>query len=171
MAVSAEAVKTVREITGAGFVECKAALEAAKGNIDAAVDDLRKKGVAKGKALADRRGTAGLTQGLVDTYIHPGGRVGVMIEVNCATDFVARTQEFKDLVRNLAMQIAAMDPEFVGHDDTPTEFKGNLKEAALLEQTYIRDQSKTVKDLVAESIGKTGESIRVRRFTRYALAK
>lgn len=169
MPVTAESVKTLREITGAGFVECKAALEETKGDIDKAAAELRKKGIAKGKALSDKRGTAGLSQGLVEVYSHPGGRVGVILEINCATDFVARTQDFKDLARNLAMQIAAMDPEFVGHDDVPKDFGGNLKEAALLEQTYVRDSSKVVKDLIAEVIGKLGENIRVRRFTRYVL--
>ncbi len=171
MAVTAEAVKTVREITGAGIMECKTALEETKGNVDSAVEALRKKGVAKGRALSDRRGTAGLTQGLVETYVHPGGRVASMVEVNCATDFVARTDEFKALARNLAMQVAAMSPEFVGVDDVPQGFAGSLKESALWEQAYIRDQSKAVKDVVAEAIGKLGENIRVRRFARYELAK
>ena len=170
MPVSAEAVKTLRQITGAGFIECKTALEEAKGDIDAAAQDLRKKGVAKGRALSDKRGTAGLNQGLVETYIHPGGRVGVMIELNCATDFVARTQDFKELARNIAMQIAAMDPEFVGTDDVPEGFAGNLKESALIEQTYVKDQSKAIKDVLAEAVGKLGENIRVRRFVRYVLA-
>jgi len=168
--VTAEAVKTVRQITGAGFIECKAALEEAKGDVDAAVQDLREKGIAKGKALSDKRSTGGLDQGLVEIYSHPGGRVGVIVEINCATDFVARTPDFKDLARNLAMQIAAMDPEFVGHGDVPANFAGSLKDAALLEQAYVRDSSKTVKDLIAETIGKLGENIRVRRFVRYVLA-
>jgi elongation factor Ts len=168
--VTAEAVKTLRQMTGAGFIECKTALEEANGDLKAAVEDLRKKGIAKGRALSDKRGTAGLNQGLVETYVHPGGRVGVMIEINCATDFVARTQDFKDLARTICMQIAAMDPEFVGTDDVPEGFSGNLKEAALLEQSYVRDQSKQVKDVLAEAIGKLGENIRVRRFIRYVLA-
>ena len=170
MPVTADAVRTLRQITGAGFIECKVALEDTKGDIDAAAQELRKKGIAKGKALSDKRGTAGLSQGLVEVYSHPGGRVGVMVEINCATDFVARTPDFKELARNIAMQIAAMDPEFVGHDDVPEGFAGNLKEAALLEQSYIRDQSKVVKDVIAEAIGKLGENIRVRRFIRYVLA-
>ena len=170
MPIAAEAVKTLRQITGAGFIECKAALEETKGDINAAAQELRKKGIAKGKALADKRGTAGLNQGLVEVYSHPGGRVGVVVEINCATDFVSRTADFKDLARNIAMQIAAMDPEFVAVEDAPEGFAGSVKDAALLEQAYIRDQSKTVKDLLAESIGKLGENIRVRRFARYVLA-
>jgi len=168
--VSAESVKTLRQITGAGFIECKTALEEANGDIESATQNLRKKGIAKGRAISDRRGTDGLNQGLVETYVHPGGRVGVMIELNCATDFVARTQDFKDLARNLSMQIAAMNPEFVGTDDTPEGFSGDPVEVALLEQAYIRDSSKAVKDVISEAVGKLGENIRVRRFARYALA-
>lgn len=169
MAVTAEAVKTLRQITGAGFVECKTALEASNGDIDAAVEDLRKKGIAKGRALSDKRGTAGLNQGVVETYTHAGGRVGVMVEINCATDFVARTEEFRNLAHNLALQIAAMDPEFVRLEDMP-EGRGNPKELVLMEQPYVRDQSKAVKDVISEAVGKMGENIRVRRFVRYVLA-
>lgn len=170
MAVTAESVKTLRQITGAGFIECKAALEAANGNIDAAVDDLRKKGVVKGRALADKRGTAGLTQGVVETYTHAGGRVGVMLELNCVTDFVARTEEFRNLAHNLALQVAAMDPEVVRIEDLPESRNGNPKELVLMEQPYIRDQAKAVKDVIAEAVGKVGENIRIRRFIRYVLA-
>ena len=170
MAVIAESVKTVREITGAAFVECKDALGEAGGDIDSAVALLKKKGVAKGQALADRRGTAGLTQGLIESYIHTAGRVGAMVELNCATDFVARTEEFQSLARDLAMQVAAMNPEFVGEDDVPEDFRGSIKESALLQQPFIKDQSRSVQDLLSESIGKLGENVRVRRFIRYQLA-
>lgn len=170
MAVTADAVKTVRDLTGAGFIDCKNAVAEADGDVDEAVALLRKKGIAKGRALADRRGTAGLNQGVIESYIHPGGRVGVLLELNCATDFVARTDEFKELARNLAMQVAAMDPEFVGHDDVPEHFQGSLSESALLAQPYVRDQSQSVQEMLAAAIGKLGENIRVRRFLRYHLA-
>lgn len=170
MAVTADAVKTVRDITGAGFIDCKNALDEVGGDVDKAIDLLRQKGIAKGRALADKRGTAGLNQGLVESYIHPGGRVGVLLEINCATDFVARTDEFQELARNLAMQVAAMDPEFVGNDDVPGDFQGSLSESALLEQPYVRDQSRKVQELLSAAIGKLGENIRVRRFVRYQLA-
>lgn len=169
MAVTAEAVKTVRQMTGAGVIECKNALEEVAGNVDAAIAVLRKKGIAKGMALAERRGTAGLTQGLVECYVHGGGRIAAMVEVNCATDFVARTDVFKTLTHDLAMQVAAMAPQFVGHEDVPPGFDGNLKEAALLEQPFIRDQARQVKELVAEAVGKLGENIRIRRFARFEL--
>ena len=169
MAVSAEAVKTVRQITGAGFIDCKTALEAANGDIDTAAAALVKQGVAKGLALSARRGSSDLNEGLIENYTHPGGRVGAMVELNCATDFVARTDEFKSLAHDIAMQITAMAPQFVGLDDVPEDFQGSLQEVALWEQPYIRDQSKAVRDLVAEAIGKLGENIRIRRFSRFEL--
>ena len=162
-------VKTVRERTGAGILECKSALEEAHGDIEAAVVSLVKKGVAKGAALAEKRGDAGLSQGVVEAYIHQGGRIGSILELNCETDFVARTDEFKDLAHQLAMQVAAMAPLYVGLDDLPDDLVASPEEVSLWHQPFIRDQSKAVKDLVAEAIGKLGENIRIRRFSRFEL--
>ena len=169
MAVTADAVKTMRQMTGAGILECKNALQESAGDIDAAVKALVKKGIAKGMALTSRRGDAGLSEGLVENYTHPGGRVGAMVELNCATDFVARTDEFKALAHDIVMQVAAMNPKFVGVDDVPEGFEGSLQEEALWEQPFIRDQSKAVRELVAEAVSKLGENIRIRRFSRFEL--
>ena len=169
MPVTAEAVKAVRQMTGAGILDCKKALEESNGEIEDAVEALRVKGIAKGIALADRKKDSGPSQGLVEGYIHPGGRIGAIVELNCETDFVARTEEFKTLAHNLAMQVAAMGPQFVGVEDLPQDFQGSLQEASLWHQPYIRDQSQSIQDLVAEAMGKLGEKIRVRRFTRFEL--
>lgn len=169
MAVTATAVKTLREMTGAGFIECKKALEESDGDIDVAAKALVKAGVAKGMALSTKRGDSDLNQGLIESYTHAGGRVGSMVELNCATDFVARTDEFKALAHDIAMQVAAMNPQFVNVDDAPADFPGSREDAALLEQPFIRDQSKAIRDLLAEAIGKLGENIRIRRFSRFEL--
>lgn len=171
MPVTADAVKTVRDRTGAGFVECKKALDAAGGDIEAAVEDLRKKGVAKGIRLAEKKADAAAKQGVIESYVHAGGRIGVLVELNCETDFVARTDVFKQLAHHIAMQVAAMSPQYVGADDLPENLDGNLAEVSLLHQPFIRDPSRTIQDLVAEAIGKLGENIRVRRFDRFELGK
>lgn len=171
MAISAETVKTVRERTGAGIIECKKALEEASGDIDAAIEALKKKGIAKGHAMAEKKAGAKASQGLVESYIHQGGRIGVLVELNCETDFVARTDMFKTLAHELALQVAATNPQFIGVDDLPASPDGNLAETSLMHQPCIRDPSKTVKDLVAEAIGKLGENIRVRRFARFELGR
>jgi elongation factor Ts len=190
-------VKELRERTGAGMMECKKALVDTDGNFDAAVEALRKSGIAK----AEKRSERGATEGLVDSYIHPGNRVGVLIEVNCETDFVARTQEFADLVRNLAMQVAAAGAEFVRREEVPAErvererriFAAQLEgqgkpaniiekivegkvgkfyeEICLLDQLYIKDDKKKVGDLVKEASAKTGENIVIRRFSRFRLGQ
>lgn len=169
MAVTADAVKTLREMTGAGFIECKKALEESKADIDAAAKALIKAGVAKGMALSAKRGDSDLNQGLIESYTHAGGRVGAMVELNCATDFVARTDEFKALAHNIAMQVAAMKPQFVAVEDAPEDFEGSREDVSLLEQPFIRDQSKAVRDLIAEAVGKLGENIKIRRFSRFEL--
>jgi elongation factor Ts len=176
-------------------MECKKALVETSGDFDAAVESLRKSGIAK----AENRSGRAASEGLVESYIHPGGRVGVLIEVNCETDFVARTPQFQTLVRDLAMQVAAAGAEFVRREDVPAErvakereilaaqLAGEKKPAAivekivegrlnkffgeicLLEQTFIKDDKVTVGDLVKEASAKTGENVQVRRFTRFRL--
>jgi elongation factor Ts len=194
--ISAELVKELRERTGAGFMDCKRALTEADGDLDKATAILREKGLAAAAKKAGRDAR----EGLVSSYIHTGGRVGVLIEVNCETDFVARTDEFQKLVRDLAVQVAGLDPKYVDADHIPpadlavkqAEFladeatqkkpenirqqivEGQLKmwysQVCLLDQPF-RDEERTVRDLVTEKIATMGENIRVRRFARYALGE
>ena len=197
MTVTADQVKQLREKTGAGMMECKKALLESAGDFEKAIDALRKSGIARAEKRADRAAS----EGVVDAYIHPGNRVGVLIEVNCETDFVARTAEFLDLVRNLAMQVAAAGAEYVRREEVPAErvarereiiaaqgaaqgkpaamvdkiVEGKLgkfySEICLVEQPYIRDDKQTVEDLVRAASSKTGENVVVRRFTRFRLGQ
>ncbi|WP_457635117.1 translation elongation factor Ts [Persephonella sp.] len=197
MAVDAKLVKTLREMTGAGILECKKALEETNGNLEEAVELLRKRGIAKAAKKAGRE----TKEGIIHAYIHAGGRVGVLLELNCETDFVAKNEVFKELANELALQIAAMRPQYVSRDTVPKEViekegeiareaaiaegkpehiaekiaEGKvekfLKEVCLLEQPYIKDDKKTVEDLIKEYIAKLGENIQVRRFTRYEIGE
>ena len=197
MTVTADQVRQLREQTGAGMMECKKALVETAGDFDKAVDVLRKAGAAK----AEKRGDRAASEGLVEAYIHPGNRVGVLIEVNCETDFVARTPEFGELVRNLAMQAAAAGAEYLRREDVPAEriakereiFAAQLEaqgkpaamidkivpgklekfyaEVCLLEQPYIRDDKNTIGQLVTAAAARTGENIVVRRFVRFKLGQ
>jgi elongation factor Ts len=194
--ISADKVKALRELTGAGFMDCKNALVEADGDIEKATALLREKGL----AAAAKKSSRDAREGLVSSYIHTGGRVGVLIEVNCETDFVARTDEFQRLVRDLAVQVAGLDPRYVDADSIPeadletrkaelledeaTQKKpenirpqiveGQLKkwysQVCLYDQPF-RDEDRTVRDLITERIATIGENIRVRRFTRYALGE
>jgi len=196
-AISSKDVAALRQKTGLGMMDCKAALTASDGDFEKAVEYLRKKGIAKGEA---RQGRA-LGEGLIDSYIHPGGRVGVIIELGCETDFVARSTYFKELIHNLALQVAAACPQYVSRESVPPEkvekemeiyreqlagemkpteiiekiAQGKLtkffKENCLIEQQYIRDQNIAVKDLILEAAGKLKENIQIRRFVRYALGE
>ena len=197
MTISAEQVKDLRDRTGAGMMECKKALAETAGDVEKAIDLLRKAGLQK----AEKRAGRTADQGLVEAYVHPGSRVGVLIEVNCETDFVARTPEFQELVRNLAMQVAALGAEYVSRADVPAErvarereiYAGQLEgqkkppaivekivegklekfygEVCLLEQPYMRDDAVKVGDLVSGVSGKTGEKMAVRRFVRFRLGQ
>jgi len=197
MAVSAADVKALREKTGAGFMDCKAALEEAGGDAEAAVAVLRKKGV----AVASKRAGRATAEGVVASYIHAGGRIGVLVEVDCETDFVARTPDFQEFAKSVAMQVAAERPVWVSPDDVPAEalerereilrdqalregkperivekmVEGRLnkfyEEQCLLKQPYIRDEDRKIEDLLTELIGKVGENIVVRRFARFAVGE
>ncbi|AEE97089.1 translation elongation factor Ts [Mahella australiensis] len=197
MAITASQVKELREITGVGMMDCKSALIEANGDMDRAVEILREKGLA---AAAKKAGRVA-SQGIVDAYIHGGGRIGVLVEVNCETDFVANTAEFRSFVHDIAMQIAAANPRYVSKEDVPADvlekekeilrqqainegkpenildkiIEGRIdkfyKEACLLEQPFIRDTDHAVKDLVMEQITKFGENINIRRFTRYEMGE
>ncbi len=158
-------LKELRERTGAGVMECREALIRADGDIDRAIEILRERGV----QIAEKKAARVASQGLIDAYIHAGGRIGAMVEVNCETDFVARLDEFKTLVREVAMQVAAMGPKYVSAEELPPDSDEAPEEVCLLEQPYIRDPSRKVKDLVTELIAKTGENIKIRRFCRYEL--
>ena len=197
MAVSTQDIVKLRERTGAGIMDCKNALIKAENDIDKACDILRELGVAKAAKKANRIAA----EGVVHSYIHMGGKIGVLIEVNCETDFVARSDAFMDLVRDLAMQVAASAPEFVAREEVPAQrvekekeilknealnegkpekiidriVEGGINklygEICLLEQNYIKDPSKKVADVVNEAVAKIGEKISVRRFTRYEMGE
>jgi len=165
--ISATLVKELRERTGAGVMECKKALQEAGGDLDRAATVLQERGI----ALAEKRMHRETAQGLVECYIHAGGRLGAMVEVNCETDFVARTDDFKRLARDIAMQIVASNPVSVSEEDLPSGAEGDPAELCLLRQPFIRDESRTVEELVKEVIARTGENIRVRRFARFELGQ
>tara|TARA_B100000949_G_C14097855_1_gene372809 strand:- start:29 stop:532 length:504 start_codon:yes stop_codon:yes gene_type:complete len=163
--VTAAQVKELRDKTGAGIMDSKRALEESAGDIAKAESILNAKGLASAAKKADRS----TSEGLVVSYIHTGGRVGSMVELNCETDFVARTDEFGILGRNIAMQVAAMNPIYLDRASIPEDVEEVKDEELLNEQEYIRDSSMKITDLVKESIGKLGENIRIRRFSRFEL--
>jgi elongation factor Ts len=195
MEISAKTVKELREKTGAGMMDCKNALKESGGDMEKAVEILRKKGIAKAEKKASRE----VKDGLIHAYIHPGDKLGVLVEVNCETDFVAKTDEFKDFVHNLAMHIAASNPISIDRETMPKDvvdremriYKEQAAESGkpenilekiatgkmekfyaenvLLEQAYIRDPEKSIKDYLTEVIAKIGENISVRRFVRYQI--
>jgi elongation factor Ts len=197
MAITAEQVKALREKTGAGMMECKAALTESGGNMDEAVTVLRKRGLAQAAKRAGRN----TSQGLVSSYIHMGGKIGVLVEVNCESDFVARTEGFQQLVKEIAMHIAAADPKYVRREEVPAEvvekekaiywaqFEGSGKpaqviekivegkigsyytQAVLLDQPSVRDQNVTIGEMVSQAIAKTGENISIARFSRFKLGE
>ena len=165
MSVTAAQVKELRDKTGAGIMDSKRALEESDGDIAKAESILNAKGLASAAKKADRS----TSEGLVVSYIHTGGRVGSMVELNCETDFVARTDDFGPLGRNIAMQVAAMNPIYLDRTSIPDDVEDVKDEELLIEQEYIRDSSMKIADLVKESIGKLGENIRIRRFSRFEL--
>ncbi len=167
MAVSAETVKKLRDVTGAGMLDCKKALEQTGGELDKAKEILRQRGI----AIAEKKATQETRQGLVEAYIHPDGRLGALVELNCQTDFVARTDDFRALAHELAMQVAATDPQHIAPEELPAGSDGNPEELCLLTQPFIRDPSRTIQDLINDTIAKTGENIRVRRFARFHLGR
>lgn len=163
MQLSTDIIKRLRDQTGAGIMDCKRALMKAEGNVDKALEILEQQGL----AIASKKAHRIAEQGIVEAYVHMGGRIGVLVEVNCETDFVARTDEFKELAHNIALQIAAMSPQFVSPDELPEGIDGNPETLCLLSQPYIKDPNKTVKNIIDETIAKVGENIKVRRFARF----
>ena len=195
--VTAAMVKELRELTGAGMMDCKKALTETEGNIEKAVDFLREKGL----AAADKKAGRVAAEGVVETYVHGGGRIGVMVEINCETDFVAKTDDFKSLAHDIALQIAAKNPMVVRREEVSEEvleherevlraqalnegkpanivekmivgrIEKYYKEICLMEQEFIKDPDKTISQLINEKIAKIGENIIVRRFTVYQLGE
>lgn len=165
--ISAAQVKELRDRTSAGVMDCKTALSEAEGDIERAVVLLAERGI----VLAEKRAHRETSQGLVECYIHAGGRIGSMIEVNCETDFVARTDDFKVLVHDLSMQVAATNPISISEDDLPSDAEGDPSELCLLRQPFIKDASRFVDDVVKEVVAKTGENIRISRFARFELGQ
>ncbi|MFH1062798.1 MAG: translation elongation factor Ts [Candidatus Omnitrophota bacterium] len=195
MAVTTEQIKLLREQTNAGFMDCKNVLLKTNGNIEEAVAELRKKGL----AVAAKRADKAAKEGLIESYIHLGGKIGVLVEINCETDFVARNEQFQQFVKDVAMQIAAASPQFLNKEDVPeallakereiissqagnkpanvvekmVEGKINkfYQEVCLLEQTFVKDDKLKIKDYLNSLIAKIGENIRIRRFTRYQIGE
>lgn len=165
MQISIEMIKELREQCGAGIMECRNALLQVEGDIDKALQMLKERGLLKAEKKAERT----TAQGLIEAYTHTGGRIGAMIEVNCETDFVARTDEFKELAHNLAMQVVALSPQFITGEEIPEGADIEPQAACLLLQPYIRDPSMTVRDVIVETIAKVGENIKVSRFARFEL--
>jgi len=165
--IPATLVKQLREKTGAGVMDCKSALEEAGGDLERAVEVLQQRGVAS----AEKRMHRETSQGVIECYIHAGGRLGAMVELNCETDFVARTEDFQKLAKNLAMQVVAYSPLSVSEEDLPDGAEGDPDELCLLRQPYVLDESRTIDDVVKDVIAKTGENIRVRRFVRFELGQ
>ena len=195
MTITAEMVKELREKTGAGVMDCKQALAESAGDLEKAIDYLRRKGLSD----AAKRGGRTTSEGVIGSYIHPGGKIGVLLEVNCESDFVARTEEFQGLVKDLAMQIAAANPLYLRREDVPEDLRTReqniyaaqaqeggkpekiverivqgklekfIQEVCLLEQSFVKDPDITVNQLVSSKVAKLGENIVVRRFQRYQL--
>lgn len=160
-------IKALREKTGAPVIECKNALLETGCDEGKALEVLRKRGLAQAEKKLHRQ----VSQGLVEAYIHPGGRIGAMVEVNCESDFVARTQEFKDLAHDLALQIAAITPKFLSPQEIPPGDNADPKEVCLLSQPFIKDPEKTVEERIKETIAQVRENIQVKRFARFELGE
>lgn len=197
MSISASNVKELRGLTGAGIMDCKKALQESDGDLDKAVEYLRKKGI----AAAAKKSSRTASDGVVGSYIHAGGKIGVLVEVNCETDFVAKTDDFSEFVKDISMHIAASNPLYIKREDIPDEviekereiYKAQaiesgkpekiadkivdgkvekyFKDVCLLEQAYVKDTDKTIQELVVEKIAKLGENISIRRFVRYHLGE
>ena len=165
MEIAIEMIKELRSQCSAGVMECRNALIEAEGDMEKALQVLKGKGLLKAEKKVDRA----TGQGLVEAYIHTGGRIGALVEVNCETDFVARTDEFKELAHDLAMQVAALSPKYISEEELPEGADIEPQVACLLQQPFIRDSAQTVRDIIVEVIAKVGENIRVSRFSRFEL--
>jgi elongation factor Ts len=195
MAVTTEQIKLLREKTNAGFMDCKKVLEKTNGDMDEAVSELRKKGL----AVAAKRASKTAKEGLIESYIHLGGKIGVLVEINCETDFVARNEQFQQFVKDVAMHIAAACPQFLDKEDVPEDLVAKEKEiitsqagdkpanvvekmvvgklnkfyqeVCLMEQLFVKNDKIKIKDYLNDIIAKIGENIKIRRFTRYQIGE
>mgnify|MGYP001347871847 FL=1 len=167
MTVETKKIKDLRAKTGAGIMDCKKALEDTNGDISEAEELLRQKGVSSAAKKVGRI----TDQGVVESYIHNGGKIGALVEVNCETDFVARTSDFTSLAHDLAMQVAAMSPQFINKEELIDKNNQYDEQSCLLEQPFIKDPSKRIQDVINETVGKLGENIEVKRFTRFSLGE
>jgi elongation factor Ts len=165
--ITTDQIKDLRAESGAGVMDCRNALKETGGDKAKALSILQKQGLVKAQKSSGRTAK----QGLVASYIHAGGRIGSLVEINCETDFVARTAEFQELVHSIAMQVAAMAPEYLSKNDCPTGVEVDFQNVCLLLQPYIKDPARTIQDIVTELIAKTGENIVISRFTRFELGK
>ncbi|GIT15632.1 MAG: elongation factor Ts [Chloroflexota bacterium] len=169
MSVNVDSIKFLRNSTGFGIMECKKALEDADGDIEKAKELLEKLGSLK----ATKKLSRDTKEGVIESYIHNGSRVGAIVELNCETDFVARTSEFKELAHDIAMQVAAMNPQYINSDDVPDEKDDTEinEDDFLVNQACIKDPSKTVENMISDAVGKMGENIRITRFIRFAIGE
>jgi len=167
MEITTSSIRELRDQCGAGIMDCRKALLEAQGDMEKALQILKQKSLIQAQKKAKRSAT----DGLIGAYIHAGGRIGAMVEVNCETDFVARTREFKELAHILAMQVAAMSPEFISSEEIPEEYDKDPQTACLLLQPYIKDPEKSIQDIIAETIAKVGENIKVSRFARFGIGE
>ena len=165
MKIPIEAVKELRNRTNAGITDCNKALLEVGGDIEKAIEFLKQRGA----AIAEKKKNAVATEGIIETYVHHTKRVGALVELNCETDFVARTTEFKELAHDLAMQIAATAPQFLTSKEMPPKAEADPQTVCLLSQPFIKDPTKTVQEIIAETIAKVGENIKVRRFARFEI--
>ena len=165
MIISIEAVRELRNRTNAGILDCNLALLEVGGDIEKAIEFLKQRGT----ATAEKKKDAVATEGVMEAYIHHTKHIGVLVELNCETDFVAHTDEFKELARNLAMQVAAASPQFITSEEMPPKADTDPQAVCLLGQPFIKEPGKTVKEIITETIAKVGENIRVRRFARFEL--
>jgi elongation factor Ts len=165
MKISTEAVKELRNRTSAGIVDCNKALLEVGGDIEKAIEFLKQRGA----AIAEKKRDAVATEGIIEAYIHHTKQIGALVELNCETDFVARTDEFKKLARDLAMQVAATSPQFISSEEMPPKAETDPQTVCLLNQPFIKEPSKTVQEIITETIAKVGENIKVHRFTRFEL--
>ncbi|MFP3975229.1 MAG: elongation factor Ts [Dehalococcoidia bacterium] len=161
MQIAVEQIRGLRERTGAGLMDCKKALANCEGDIEAAAEALRERGY----SIAEKKKERAMGNGLVEAYVHSGGRVGALVLVTCETDFVAQTPEFKELAHDIAMQVTATDPQYLSPDEVPED--ENPEEVCLLSQPFIKDPQKTISDIVVEVITKVGENIGVSKFCRF----
>lgn len=165
--VNTESIRSLRERTGAGIMDCKRALEDSGGDLDKAEEKLKAAGIAKAAAKSHRA----TREGIIGSYVHAGGKIASMVEINCETDFVARTDVFQELAHNLAMQIAAMDPQFIDEDEMPEADNRSPEEVCLLRQSFIKDPSRSIADIVLEAKTHLGENVRVARIIRFGLGE